>query len=209
MARDVHPQPMARNAEIRYNAAPMKIALIGSHGVGKTTLCFELAAELKRRSADVEMVHEVARSCPLPINQDTTVDAQSWILHTQIAAEIRAAAEHDVVLCDRSALDNYCYLVQAAGTVAAWERFLDAWIPTYDWLVKVPIIEQPAFDGVRAVDPGFQQRIELLLEGMITSRGLSPLRLDSQDRDGWCQRIVSTMLPALEPTLPLFSRDTG
>ncbi len=185
----------------------MKIALIGSHGVGKTTLCYELAAELKRRGADVEMVREIARSCPLPINQETTTDAQSWILHTQIAAEIHAAAEHEVVLCDRSALDNYCYLVQAAGTVSAWERFLDAWIPTYDVLVKVPITDQPAFDGIRAVDPSFQQRIELLLEGMITTRGIAPLRLAANDRDGWSRRIVDTMLPALEPTLPLFSRD--
>jgi shikimate kinase len=39
----------------------MKIALVGSHGVGKTTLCFELAAALKRRNADLEMVREVAR----------------------------------------------------------------------------------------------------------------------------------------------------
>jgi thymidylate kinase len=85
----------------------MKIALIGSHGVGKTTLCFELAALLKRRNADVELVREVARRCPLPINQDTTLAAQEWILLTQIAWEIEAAATHEVVLCDRSALDNY------------------------------------------------------------------------------------------------------
>ena len=79
----------------------MKIALIGSHGVGKTTLCFELAARLKRRNIDVEIVREVARRCPLPINLDTTVGAQEWILHSQIALEIEAAARHDVVLCDR------------------------------------------------------------------------------------------------------------
>ena len=27
----------------------MKVAFIGTHGVGKTTLCYELAAALKRR----------------------------------------------------------------------------------------------------------------------------------------------------------------
>ena len=97
----------------------MKIAMIGSHGVGKTTLCFELAAALKRRNADVEMVREVARRCPLPINQETTVAAQEWILHTQIAWEIDAAGNSEVVLCDRSVLDNYCYLVHAAGSLRA------------------------------------------------------------------------------------------
>ena len=70
----------------------MKIALIGSHGVGKTTLCFELAARLKRRNVDVEIVREVARRCPLPINQETTIAAQEWIAHSQVTAEIEAAA---------------------------------------------------------------------------------------------------------------------
>ena len=63
----------------------MKVAFIGSHGVGKTTLCFELAALLKKRDRIVEMVREVARFCPLPINRETTIAAQSWILHTEIA----------------------------------------------------------------------------------------------------------------------------
>ena len=93
----------------------MKIALIGTHGVGKTTLCFELAALLKRRHYDVEVVREVARRCPLPINEETTAAAQEWILHTQIAWEIEECASHELVLCDRSALDNYCYMVHTVA----------------------------------------------------------------------------------------------
>lgn len=187
----------------------MKIALIGSHGVGKTTLCFELAAALKRRHADVEMVREVARRCPLPINQDTTVFAQEWILHTQIAWEIDAASNSDVVVCDRSVLDNYCYLVQAAGAMRAWESFIDHWLPTYDLLVHVPISQSPSFDGVRAIDPGFQQLIDVLLEGMVATRGLTPLRLKTGNREEWCDTIIEALLPKLDPTLPLFEGNTA
>jgi len=187
----------------------MKVALIGSHGVGKTTLCFELAAALKRRNIDLEMVREVARRCPLPINQETTVAAQEWILHTQVAWEIEAAASSDTVLSDRSVLDNYCYLVHSAGTIRAWEVFLDHWMPTYDLLVHVPISERPSFDGVRAVDPNFQETIELLLEGMVAARGLKPLRLAADSRNDWCETIVDFLLPSLEPTLPLFSDKEG
>jgi hypothetical protein len=185
----------------------MKIALIGSHGVGKTTLCFEVAAALKRRNVDLEMVSEVARRCPLPINQDTTVAAQEWILHTQVAWELEAESRHEAVLCDRSVLDNYCYLVHAAGTSRVWEQYLDYWMPTYTLLVQVPILERPAFDGVRAVDPGFQETIEVLIDGMVAARGLRPLRLDVSDRNGWCDAIVEHLLPKLEPTLPLFSEE--
>ena len=39
----------------------MKIAFIGSHGVGKTTLCYDLAGALKREGVHVDMVKEVAR----------------------------------------------------------------------------------------------------------------------------------------------------
>jgi nicotinamide riboside kinase len=186
----------------------MKIALVGSHGVGKTTLCFELAAALKRRNADVEMVREVARRCPLPINQETTVAAQEWILHTQIAWEIDAASNSEVVLCDRSVLDNYCYLVHAAGSLRAWESYIDHWLPTYDVLVYVPISDHPSFDGVRAIDPSFQHLIDVLLEGMIAARGLKPLRLKASDRERWCDVIVEALLPRLEPTLPLFEGDS-
>ena len=66
----------------------MKIAFIGSHGVGKTTLCYDLAARLKRLDLNVDMVKEVARECPLPINRETTLESQAWIIHSQIAEEI-------------------------------------------------------------------------------------------------------------------------
>jgi GTPase SAR1 family protein len=187
----------------------MKIAMIGSHGVGKTTLCYELAARLKRRNVDVEVVREVARRCPLPINQETTLAAQEWILHTQISWEIEAAATHDVVLCDRSVLDNYCYLVHAAGSQGMWERVFDHWLPSYDLLVHVPLWSRPSFDGVRAIDPNFQEQIELLLQGMVTARGLRPLRLEQDRRDQWGSDIMERLLPRLEPTLPLFPSEEG
>jgi len=76
----------------------LKIAFIGTHGVGKTTLCFDLAAHLKRLDFSVDLVKEVARECPLPINRDTTLEAQSWILHTQIAREIAAADSYRAVI---------------------------------------------------------------------------------------------------------------
>ena len=49
-----------------------------------------------------------------PINRETTIKAQAWILHTQIAWELQAGAKAEVVVCDRAVLDNYCYLKRAA-----------------------------------------------------------------------------------------------
>ena len=71
----------------------MKVAFIGSHGVGRTTLCYDLASRLKRQDRAVDLVKEVARRCPLPVNRDTTLSAQAWILHTQIADQVAGAPD--------------------------------------------------------------------------------------------------------------------
>ena len=132
------------------NGRRAKVAFIGTHGVGKTTLCYGLAARLKRRDVALDIVHEVARRCPLPINEATTATAQRWILLTQIAEELVACARYPVVLCDRSVLDNYVYLLVAAGPDREFEPLVAGWLPSYDLLVYVPILDTPSPDGVRA-----------------------------------------------------------
>ena len=115
----------------------MKVAFIGTHGVGKTTLCYDVAGLLKKRDVNVDIVKEVARLSPLPVNKKTSLEAQTWILTTQIAEEIRATAHSLVVICDRSALDNYAYMAKACGRQKPVERFVDFWMKTYDLLFKV------------------------------------------------------------------------
>ena len=146
----------------------MKIAFIGTHGVGKTTLCFELAALLKKRDRVVEMVREVARFCPLPINRDTTVAAQSWILHTEIAEELAAEGKAEIVICDRSVLDNYCYLLQA-GKHPMLEPLVKWWTSSYQLLIKVPIVGSLQFDGLRDVDAAFQRTVDETIDGSSAS----------------------------------------
>jgi hypothetical protein len=40
------------------------------------------------------------------------MEAQAWIFLTQMAEEIRSGSQHDALVCDRSVLDNYAYLVK-------------------------------------------------------------------------------------------------
>lgn len=177
-----------------------KIALIGSHGVGKTTLCFGLASRLKARDVALEFVHEVARRCPLPINQDTGVASESWILHTQIAEELVAQTRYPVVLCDRSVIDNYAYLLLAAGRQPGLESLIDFWMTTYDLLVHVPIVEDPRPDGVRAADPGFQLAVEERLTQELVTRGCATHRLAPAQRDGWLDEVEALVWTRLKPS---------
>jgi nicotinamide riboside kinase len=180
-------------------ASPFKIALIGSHGVGKTTLCFGLAARLKARHLSLEMVHEVARRCPLPINEETSREAQAWILHTQIAEELVAQSRYPLVLCDRAVIDNYTYLHTAHGSVPILDRLVDDWLDTYDELFLVPIVDAPQADGLRAVDPGFQAAIEHQLRVDLERRGRIYHDLACEPRERWLDVVEDLVIDALQP----------
>jgi GTPase SAR1 family protein len=183
----------------------LKVAFVGTHGVGKTTLCFDLASQLKRLDLGVEIVKEVARRCPLPINEQTTPDAQAWILHTQIAEEIAAAAGYEVVICDRSVLDNYAYLVARVGRAPELDPLVRSWITTYDALFKVPVLATPSFDGTRAVSPAFQLEIDATIDDLVTALGVDVLPLDPEDREGWIAAVMQTLgLPSRPPQIDLF-----
>lgn len=148
----------------------IKVAFIGTHGVGKSALCFEQAARFKRESVNVEVVRETARSCPLPINEESTLPAQTWILMTQIAAEIDAAHRAKLVITDRSVLDNFTYLMRAYSKPVPPEltAYLELWMRTYDLLIKVPIVDtEIQEDGVRSTNAKFAAEIDLLVDTLL------------------------------------------
>lgn len=172
----------------------MKLAFIGTHGVGKTTLCYDLASVLKRQGVNVDMVKEVARLSPLPINRKTSLEAQVWILATQIAEEIRSASHHDVVVCDRSVLDNYAYMMFACGRQKPIERFVDHWMKSYDVLFKVPISGAASPDGVRDTDEFFMRNIDQLVDTLLTEKKLPHERLPDDQRDAWIDIVKNVVL---------------
>jgi len=181
----------------------MKLAFIGTHGIGKTTLCYDLAAALKRQGVNVDVVKEVARLSPLPVNQKTSLDAQTWILMTQVAEEIRSGSHHEVVVCDRSVLDNYAYMAFACGRQKAVERFVDHWMKTYDLLFKVPMSGAPAADGFRDTDEFFARSIDQLVDALLAEKKIPHERLPEGQREGWIEivKAVVLKLPALDKRL--------
>ncbi len=185
---------------------PYKVAFIGTHGVGKTTLAYGLASRLKRRDVDLEVVVEVARRCPLPLNEGTTLAAQCWILHAQIADELAAEARSPVLICDRSVLDNYVYLLLARGRQPALEPLIESWSATYDLKVHVPILRGsgPQADGVRATDPAFRRQIDERLQKELADRRIDSLALDPDRRGSWLDVVDQAVAADLrEPQLDL------
>ena len=139
--------------------------------MGKTTLVFEQAARFKRAGINVGVVHEVARSCSLPINEGTTLLAQTWILMTQIIREIEEQHHSAaLVITDRSVLDNFAYLMRAYSKPVPPQltAYLELWMRTYDLLIKVPIVDTAIQeDGVRSTNAKFAAEIDLLVDTLL------------------------------------------
>ena len=182
----------------------MKFALIGTHGVGKTTLAYEVCSLLKKSHHNVELVAEVARQSPFPVNAETTLEGQLWILHAQIAAELEASLRAPIVVTDRAVLDNYCYLVNKFGRQPHLETWLAWWMKTYSLLIGIPIVEEAIpRDGFRSEDRVFQLRIQDLLIGLLASPPFNNLLapiiwLDANERANWAERIVNAAVPLIE-----------
>lgn len=182
----------------------MKFALIGTHGVGKTTLAYEVCSLLKKSHHNVELVAEVARQSPFPVNAETTLEGQLWILHAQIAAELEASLRAPIVVTDRAVLDNYCYLVNKFGRQSHLETWLAWWMKTYSLLIGIPIVEEAIpRDGFRSEDRAFQLRIQDLLIELLASPPFNNLLapiiwLDANERANWAERIVNAAAPLIE-----------
>jgi nicotinamide riboside kinase len=146
-----------------------KIAFVGSHGVRKTTAAFSLAAALRHRGVATEVLHEVARSNPLGLNEAATAEAQLWILLSQVRRELELAPTTEVLVTDRSIVDNYAYALRAWGGSDrfAIELFVAAWARTYDLVVRLLPDVSLEPDGIRSLDPAFQSEIEALVDRLL------------------------------------------
>src|SRR5437660_12936455 len=83
-----------------------KVALVGTHGVNKTTIAYELAGVLKRRGRTVELLTEIARACPFPLNELATEEAYQWIIARQGQVEVEESPRADATGSDPAGLQN-------------------------------------------------------------------------------------------------------
>jgi thymidylate kinase len=145
-----------------------KVALVGTHGVGKTTIAYELGGLIKRRGKTVELLTEIARECPFALNERASREAHQWIIARQVQLEIEKSFRSDVVVCDRSVLDNFAYYARLYGTTGQQAEALCSycrdWMSTYDLLIRLPIRERLTADGFRSTDVEFQRDIDQLCD---------------------------------------------
>jgi nicotinamide riboside kinase len=151
-----------------------KVALVGTHGVGKTTVAYELGGAIKRRGCTVELLTEIARECPFALNDQASREAHQWIIARQVQLEIEKRPRAEVLICDRSVLDNFAYYARLYGTTGqeaeALLAYCRAWMSTYDLLARLPVVAPLTDDGFRSTDVQFQYEIEALCDELFEGR---------------------------------------
>src|SRR6187402_2062367 len=140
------------------------IAITGTHGTGKTTLSFQLAAEYKKLGANVKVIQEVARCCPFPLNEHMTRETALWIYHEHSKKELEACRDHDVVICDRTKFDSFVYgEMLDLIDLGCYRDFVKHDLNDYDLLYFVrPDEKEIINDGIRSTDLDFQKNIDAL-----------------------------------------------
>ena len=162
----------------------MKIAIIGAHGIGKTTLAAQMFAYASKTGRKAKLIHEVARSCPLPINEKFTVKAATWIIARHVTLGIEAeAAGYDFIICDRSSFDPITYAINMMPNdlsekkiyrQSSLYRFAQQDLKLYDLLVYLkPSSAEILPDGIRLVDPEFQRNISKIFDEELNYIGLN------------------------------------
>lgn len=145
----------------------VKIAVSGTHSTGKTTFCNELYDIAVGSGIDACLVPESARAVfderdtkPLTSSRDEIAEIQREIFFKQLVLETEAeAAGHDVVICDRTLMDNIVY-ARAYGISGGLHKLLyriaKHHLSTYDHIaltkVNLAVAGQVALDGLRDAD---------------------------------------------------------
>lgn len=168
-----------------------KIGITGSHNTGKTTLASSLVVALKSRNYRAYVASENVKNCSLGYKENATVSSQLWIFGSQVRLEELLANNEDIIICDKTVIDTYCYgrLAYEKDPTPTNERKLNIlknmtlqYAKTYDELFLVPINEEiPSSQWSEDVDD--RQRIDEFLRDFLNSEKVPYTELKSSMQD--------------------------
>ncbi len=190
----------------------MRIAIVGSESTGKTTLAAALAPRLAQATGlRVAWVPELLRDWCNHVGRTPLAHEQGAILRAQHERIEAAAAAHDLVVCDTTALMTAVYSryvfndrTLEARAVALHRRMAITLLTALDlpWVA----------DGLQRDGPQAQTAVDTLLRELLTQHGL-PFSLVAGIGEARVKAALDAVAPllrqALGPAMPrrgLFTR---
>src|SRR5262249_10825372 len=121
-----------------------------------------------------ELLTEIARECPLPLNEQGTREAYQWIIARQIQLEIEKTTRAEILVCDRAVLDNFAYYHRRYQALTeendALLGYCLSWMQSYHLLIRLPVTHSLTADGFRSTNQDFQREIDSICNDLFESR---------------------------------------
>ena len=151
----------------------LKVAIIGSHGTGKSTLANAVCKILEREGRLIQHLPELARSICERSNDphffrrgSNSALRQLLLIIAQTVTEEELRAGDGILICDRTIADHWSYTLELFGEELAesgvstmFSDYIAKHLASYDLIFYLPPEFPPADDGVREDDIQFQNQI--------------------------------------------------
>lgn len=153
---------------------PVRIAVSGAHGVGKTTFCFDLKRSLESDSLhSVHVFTEVARALRaegIPINRETK-ESQYALFFEKHVSNLFLGHSAEYLVYDRTILDSLAYGLVNGNLDQNWVRFVSTLasfiMKQVNWYFFIPIEFPLSADGIRNVETEYQTKVDEALVGLV------------------------------------------
>ena len=138
----------------------VKIGITGSHGTGKTTLTKHLAGR-----QGYKLLPEAPRQAlqfGFPVNENTSLETEFWIFGKQLEMEMIAGSNYVADKCFIDLLAYAMYIFKDNGEfLKVLKDITKKAVKNYNLVIYLPSGEFPIEDdGVRSTDPKFQMDID-------------------------------------------------
>ena len=151
-------------------------------------MSYHMALQHKKEGRNVKIVQEVVRSCPFPFNEGMSKETCLWVYHEHVRKELEAKQKHEVIICDRSAIDSFVYAkvkncldMEDLYMLSCYEA-AQSWMETYDQIFfVVPDEFKPVSDGVRSPDVTFQISVHTAFEFLVDNLNVEVTKIHSKD----------------------------
>ena len=156
-----------------------RIAITGTHGVGKTSLAYALFDKFTELNIKASLNTKLARSLiekGYPLGKEATSESYIQYIISQLRAE-QTAEKCDVFISDRTLLDPLSYSIVN-------QKYINSTVPDdiikllesvwllesiqYDLYVLVPIEFEMPIDDIRPVDKKYRERIETQIASILS-----------------------------------------
>lgn len=179
----------------------MRIAIIGTHGVGKTTLARSLSSKLGIPLIDEQIRTVITKYEILGFKKPDDIAKTEWyrnmVLDTFLSQLLLEKKHSNQFITDRTTLDYYSYykylnIDDQYISDYLKELFLNHYMKAYDIIIYIPIMFPLNNDSYRNIDESFRNTIDIEIKKLMRMHK-SVFEISTLDRDNRTNEVL-TML---------------